>query len=161
MTSKILGKIIPTPLGDFRSLLKMYFEQHTKRQVYKNAKVDNVYHRCLCFIFDQVGPDFPFHFIIKISFTQTVMFQLKMVHRPRYRRDQCFPVMFMSRVLNLFIWDRGPERKRMRSFLPFLCPLNFPLSRENRMPDRRFVDPQLRSSTLIKSSRLLYIFDRF
>ena len=31
----------------------MYVEQHTKRQVYKNAKPHNVYHRCLCFIFDQ------------------------------------------------------------------------------------------------------------
>ena len=25
----------------------------TKRQVYKNAKAHNVYHLCLCFIFDQ------------------------------------------------------------------------------------------------------------
>ena len=25
----------------------------TKRQVYKNAKAHNVYHHCLCFIFDQ------------------------------------------------------------------------------------------------------------
>ena len=32
---------------------KKYVEQHTKRQVYKNVKAHNVYHRCLCFIFDQ------------------------------------------------------------------------------------------------------------
>ena len=30
--------------------------------------------RCLCFIFDQVGPDFPFHFSLKIPLAQTVMF---------------------------------------------------------------------------------------
>ena len=30
----------------------------------------------------------------------------------------------------------------MRSFLPFLRPLTLPLSRKNRMPDRRFVDPK-------------------
>ena len=57
----------------------------------------------------------------------------------------------------------GPraEEERMPSFFPFLRPLTFPLSRENRTPDRRFVDPQLRSSTLHKSSRLQNIFDRF
>ena len=31
----------------------MYVEKHTNRQVYKNAKTHNVYHRCLCFIFDE------------------------------------------------------------------------------------------------------------
>ena len=31
----------------------MYVEKHTKRQVYKNARNHNVYHRCLCLIFDQ------------------------------------------------------------------------------------------------------------
>ena len=30
-----------------------YVEQHTKRQVYKNAKAHDVYHRCLYFIFYQ------------------------------------------------------------------------------------------------------------
>ena len=37
--------------------LKMYVEQrqHTKRQVYQNAKAHNVYQRCLCFIFDQTA----------------------------------------------------------------------------------------------------------
>ena len=29
----------------------------TKRQVYKNAKAHNVYHHCLCFIFDQTTMD--------------------------------------------------------------------------------------------------------
>ena len=57
----------------------------------------------------------------------------------------------------------GPRtgEERMPSFFPFLRPLTFPLSRENRAPVRRFVDPQLRSSTLHKSSRLQNIFDRF
>jgi len=27
--------------------------QHKKRQVYTNVKPHNVYHRCLCFMFDQ------------------------------------------------------------------------------------------------------------
>ena len=54
----------------------------------------------------------------------------------------------------------GPraEEERMPSFFFFLRPLTFPLSRENRTPDRRFVDPQLRSSTLHKSSRLPIYF---
>ena len=30
-------------------------EQHTKLQVYKNAKAKNVYHRCWCFIFDKIS----------------------------------------------------------------------------------------------------------
>ena len=30
---------------------------HTKRRVYKNAKTHSVYHRCLCFIFDQTTMD--------------------------------------------------------------------------------------------------------
>ena len=38
---------------------------YTKRQVHKNAKADNVCPRCLCFIFDQVGPDFSFHSILR------------------------------------------------------------------------------------------------
>ena len=46
----------------------------------------------------------------------------------------------------------------MRSILPFLRPLNFPLSRKNRMPDR-FVDPQLRSSTLVSTAMVLERLD--
>ena len=30
----------------------MYVEWHTKRRVYKNSKTYNVYHCCLCFIFE-------------------------------------------------------------------------------------------------------------
>ena len=33
----------------------MWIALHTKRQVYQNAKAHNVYHRCLCFIFDQTA----------------------------------------------------------------------------------------------------------
>ena len=36
----------------------MYVEWHTKRRVYKNTKTYNVYHCCLCFIFDQPTANF-------------------------------------------------------------------------------------------------------
>ena len=36
----------------------MYVEWHTKRRVYKNSKTYNVYHCCLCFIFDQPTANF-------------------------------------------------------------------------------------------------------
>ena len=45
--------LLSTGIEFLTSLLRIYVEQHTKRQVYKNAKTRNVYHRCLCLIFDQ------------------------------------------------------------------------------------------------------------
>ena len=42
--------------GHFKSLLKMYVEYHTKRQVDKNMKAHHVYHCCLCFIFYNQTP---------------------------------------------------------------------------------------------------------
>ena len=55
----------------------------------------------------------------------------------------------------------GRRGKECGPFCPFSVPWISLFPEKNRMPDRRFVDPQLRSSTLIKSSGLLYIFDRF
>ena len=45
--------LLSTGIEFLTSLLRIYVEQHTKRQVYKNAKTRNVYHRRLCLIFDQ------------------------------------------------------------------------------------------------------------
>ena len=70
--------------------------------------------------------------------------------------------MIMSLVLNSVISLRPRAGEEKNAFLFALSPSpEFPSFPKNRMPDRRFVDPQLRSSTLIKSSCLSYIFDRF
>ena len=99
---------------------------------------------------------FPFPFQFKDSFDTDSNVLVKNGSQTKVSQGLVFPHddHVPGFEFSYFLWDRGPERKRMRSFLPFLRPLNFPLSRKNRVSDRRFVDPQLRSSTLLKSSRL-------
>ena len=61
-----------------------------------------------CPVFEQAGPDFRFHFSLKISLIQTVMFvvkngsQTKVSQRLMFPRDDHVPGFE-------FLWDRGPD----------------------------------------------------